>query len=184
MSGNTLGNEMKISTTFATLTALSAALFASAAMAAGNHAGGHGHEAEAIGKPGVATKTTRTVQIDMTDAMRFLPASVSVKQGETVRFVVKNSGKVKHEMVLGTEKELKEHYEVMKKNPEMEHADENMVTVAPGKTGEIVWQFTKAGKIDFACLQPGHYDAGMKGAVQVATNKKAVKSTAHSDHKH
>ncbi len=79
----------------------------------------------------------------MTDAMRFVPASVSVQQGETVRFVVKNSGKVKHEMLLGTENELKEHYEVMKKNPDMEHADENMVTVAPGNSGEIVWQFTK-----------------------------------------
>ena len=78
-----------------------------------------------------------------------------------------------------------EHYEVMKKNPEMEHADENMVTVAPGKSGEIVWQFTKAGKIDFACLQPGHYDAGMKGAVNVASAKGArMKEAGHGDHKH
>lgn len=169
-----------------TLTGLSSALFlASAAMATGNHAGGHGHDDEAIGKPGVAAKATRTVQIDMTDAMRFNPASVTVSQGETVRFVVRNSGKVKHEMVLGTEKELREHYEVMKKNPEMEHADENMVTVAPGKSGEIVWQFTKAGKIDFACLQPGHYDAGMKGAVTVAAAKGgAKKADGHGDHKH
>ena len=151
-------------------------------MAAGSHAGGH--PSEAIGKPGVAAKASRTVQVDMTDAMRFEPASVSVQQGETVRFVVKNSGKVKHEMVLGTEKELKEHYEVMKKNPEMEHADENMVTVAPGKSGEIFWQFTKAGKIDFACLQPGHYDAGMKGAVSVAAGKVATTRVGGNDHKH
>ena len=152
-------------------------------MAAGTHAGGY--ESEAIGKPGVAAKASRTVQVDMADTMRFLPASVSVQQGETVRFVVKNSGKLKHEMVLGTEKELKEHYEVMKKNPEMEHADENMVTVAPGKSGEIVWQFTRAGKIDFACLQPGHYDAGMKGAVTVAAVKgMAVKGDSHGNHKH
>lgn len=176
---------MKTYRQFAALAALSAALISSAALAAGNHAGGHGHDDEAIGKPGVATKATRTVQIDMTDAMRFSPASVAVKQGETVRFVVKNSGQVKHEMVLGTAKELREHYEVMKKNPEMEHADENMVTVAPGKTGEIVWQFTKAGTIDFACLQPGHYDAGMKGAVTVAAAKgAAMKEAGHGDHKH
>lgn len=176
---------MKTYRQFVALTALSAVLISSAALAAGNHAGGHGHDDEAIGKPGVATKATRTVQIDMTDAMRFSPASVAVKQGETVRFVVKNSGQVKHEMVLGTAKELREHYEVMKKNPEMEHADENMVTVAPGKTGEIVWQFTKAGTIDFACLQPGHYDAGMKGAVTVAAAKgAAMKEDRHGDHKH
>ncbi|MEO6280181.1 cupredoxin family protein [Roseateles sp.] len=155
-----------------------------AAYAGGDHAGGHGHDGDIIGKPGVAGKTTRTVQIDMTDAMRFTPSSVQVKRGETVRFVVKNSGQLKHEMVLGTEKELKEHYEVMKKNPEMEHADPNMVTVAPGKTGEIVWQFTKAGKIDFACLQPGHYDAGMKGSVNVAGKAVNAKPNGHADHKH
>ncbi|MEJ8852404.1 cupredoxin family protein [Variovorax rhizosphaerae] len=145
-----------------------ALLASSSAFATGDHAGGHGHEADAnIGKPGVATKATRTVNVDMSDTMRFTPADISVKQNETVRFLIRNSGALKHELVLGTEKELKEHYEVMKKNPEMEHADPNMVTLAPGKSGEIVWQFTKAGKVDFACLQPGHYDAGMKGAVNV-----------------
>jgi uncharacterized cupredoxin-like copper-binding protein len=143
------------------------ALASTAAFAAGQHGGGHGH-GEAIGKPGIASKATRTVKVDMSDGMRFTPSSIDVKQGETVRFVVTNSGKLKHELVLGTEKELKEHYEVMKKNPEMEHADPNMVTLAGGKTGEIVWQFTKAGRVDFACLQPGHYDAGMKGAVNVS----------------
>jgi uncharacterized cupredoxin-like copper-binding protein len=146
-----------------------AALAAAGASATGNHAGGHGHDADAaIGKPGIASKATRTVNVDMADSMRFTPADIAVKQGETVRFVVKNSGQLKHELVLGTEQELKEHYEAMKKNPEMEHADPNMVTLAAGKTGEIVWQFTKAGKVDFGCLQPGHYDAGMKGVVEVS----------------
>ncbi len=142
------------------------ALAATSAPAAGNHAGGHGPN-DAIGKPGIAARATRTVKVDMTDGMRFNPSSIAVKQGETVRFVVTNSGKLKHELVLGTEAELKEHYEVMKKNPEMEHDDPNMVALAAGKTGEVVWHFTKAGKVDFACLQPGHYDAGMKGAVNV-----------------
>ncbi|MCY1168090.1 MAG: cupredoxin family protein [Pseudomonadota bacterium] len=164
------------------LIALPSLLVAMTAMASGNHAGGH--DDEAIGKPGVASKVTRTITMDMADTMRFSVPTVTAKQGETIRFVVKNSGKLKHEMVLGTEKELKEHYEVMKKNPEMEHADANMVTVAPGKTGEIIWQFTKAGKIDFACLQPGHYDAGMKGFVTVAGGKVAPKKDGHDDHKH
>ncbi|MDR6885563.1 MULTISPECIES: cupredoxin domain-containing protein [Variovorax] len=146
-----------------------AVLAAADALAAGNHAGGHGHDADAaIGNPGVAAKATRTINVDMADSMRFTPADITVKQGETVRFIVRNSGQLKHELVLGTEQELKEHYEAMKKNPEMEHADANMVTLAAGKTGEIVWQFTKAGRVDFGCLQPGHYDAGMKGAVEVA----------------
>ncbi|MDP3709610.1 MAG: cupredoxin family protein [Polaromonas sp.] len=147
------------------ISAFAISALSTTAWASGKHAGGH--DDSAIGKPGVAAKINRTVTIDMTDAMRFTPANLNVKQGETIRFVVKNSGKLTHEFVLGIEKELKEHYEVMKKNPEMEHDDPNMVTVAPGKTGEVIWQFTKAGKVDFACLHPGHYDAGMKGLVTV-----------------
>ena len=144
----------------------------------------HSHDDEAIGKPGVVTATTRTVAVDMSDKMRFTPSSFNAKQGETIRFVIKNSGNLKHEFILGTEKELKEHYELMKKNPEMEHSEPNMITLAGGKTGEIIWQFTKSGKIDFACLQPGHYDAGMKGIVTVAGGKTAPKQDGHGDHKH
>lgn len=136
--------------------------------------GGHAHDSGVIGVPGDPAKIDRTINVDMTDTMRFNPASIAVRQGETIRFVVKNSGALKHEFVLGTAHELKEHYEVMKKHPEMEHADPNMVTVAPGKTGEVVWRFSRSGKVDFACLQPGHYDAGMKGAVNVAASGKAA----------
>jgi len=168
------------------------------ALAGGDHTGGHAHgdhgENSAIGMPGKAAKVTRTVEVDMTDNMRFSPSSLNVKQGETIRFKIRNSGQVKHEFVLGTEKDLKEHYQVMLKNPEMEHDDPNMITLAAGKSGEVIWQFTKAGKVDFACLQPGHYDAGMKGAVTVdkaagAAAAKAAKAgtggqDGHSDHKH
>ncbi len=128
----------------------------------------HEEHASALGKPGDPKKIGRTVEITMSDAMRFTPASVSVKKNETVRFVLKNEGKLKHEMVLGTIKELKEHAALMLKFPEMEHADANQASVEPGKTGELIWQFTKAGTFDFACLQAGHYEAGMKGQVVVA----------------
>lgn len=170
---------MKFNTLIATL---STALLAPTAFSSGEHSGGHHSDAGAIGQPGNASKVTRTITVDMTDAMRFSPANITAKQGETIKFVVKNSGKIKHEMVLGTEKELKDHYEVMKKNPEMEHADENMVTVEPGKSGEIIWQFTQSGKVNFACLQPGHYDAGMKGVV--AVSGKAMAGDGHTKHKH
>ena len=162
---------MKLRTMSIAIPSILMALTSLNAIAAGTHAGGHGHDDEAIGKPGIASKVTRTVKVDMLDTMRFTPSSFAVKQGETIRFVVKNSGQLPHEMVLGKEKDLKEHYEVMKKNPEMEHDDPNSVSVKPGKTGEMIWQFTKAGKVDFACLHPGHYDAGMKGQVRVAGGK-------------
>lgn len=162
---------------------LSLALMSATAQASGTHAGGHGHADEAIGKAGVISATSRTVQVNMSDNMRFTPSSITAKQGETIRFVIKNSGAIKHEFVLGTEKELKEHYELMKKSPEMEHSDPNMITLAAGASGEVVWQFTKAGKVDFACLQPGHYDAGMKGKVTV-TKGKALSTKHEHGHEH
>jgi uncharacterized cupredoxin-like copper-binding protein len=146
--------------------ALTLALASGASFATGSHAGGH--DESAVGAPGQAAKVSKTVKIAMTDNMRFSPAEISVKAGETVRFLVSNSGQIKHELVLGTAQELKEHYALMLKNPGMEHADANQMSVAPGQVGEVIWRFTKPGKVDFACLQPGHYDAGMKGAVQVA----------------
>ena len=167
------------------LLALPALLLSLTAVAAGEHADGHHHET--IGKPGLAAKVTRTIKVEMQDDMRFHAVNLSVKQGETIRFVITNAGKLKHEMVLGTEKDLKAHNEVMKKFPEMEHADANMITLAPGQRGDIVWQFTQAGKVDFACLQPGHYDAGMKGMVMVAGKKSsspAVAADDHGSHKH
>jgi uncharacterized cupredoxin-like copper-binding protein len=127
----------------------------------------HARHDDSFGKPGDPAKVSRTVAVDMTDAMRFTPASIAVKKGETIRFVAKNSGQLKHEMVLGTPKELREHADLMKKSPEMEHEEPNQVSLEPGKSGELVWQFTRAGTFDFACLQPGHFDAGMRGKVAV-----------------
>jgi uncharacterized cupredoxin-like copper-binding protein len=120
-----------------------------------------------FGQEGDPGKVERVIQLGMSDAMRFTPAAIVVKRGETVRFVAHNDGRVLHEMVLGTRDELVEHAALMKKFPEMEHASPNMAHVKPGASGEIVWQFTRAGEFRFACLQPGHFEAGMVGKVIV-----------------
>ena len=156
--------------TIAQLFAMLALAASGAPFARGNHAGGHGHDEggeTAIGKPGVAAKASRTITIEMSDKMRFTPSDLAVKKGETVRFIVKNTGQVKHELSLGTQAELLEHLEQMRKFPDLEHDEPSKITLGPGKQGEIVWQFTKAGVGDFACLIPGHYEAGMKGAITV-----------------
>jgi len=116
------------------------------------------------GNPG---KVTRTVKMDMSDEMRFLPSTLTVKRGETVRFVVGNKGATLHEMVIGTMAELKEHAELMKKFPDMEHDAPYMAHVKPGTTQEIVWQFNRAGEFNYACLIAGHFEAGMVGRVIV-----------------
>ena len=151
----------------AALSTLVAVGFALVAASAGAHGDEHVDEHAVFGQPGDPTKVSRSVAIDMNDTMRYNPTRIDVKRGETIRFVVKNSGQVKHEVVLGTGKEVREHAALMRKFPEMEHEDPNQLVVEPGKTGELVWQFTKPGTFDFACLQPGHYEAGMHGKIAV-----------------
>jgi uncharacterized cupredoxin-like copper-binding protein len=124
-------------------------------------------EEKTFGREGNPGKATRTINVDMSDKMRFTPASLEIRQGETVKFVVKNSGRIMHEFVLGTMSELKEHSALMRKFPGMEHAEPYMAHVAPGKTETITWQFTKSGNFNFGCLIPGHFEAGMIGNVAV-----------------
>jgi uncharacterized cupredoxin-like copper-binding protein len=124
-------------------------------------------EEHPFGREGDPKKAVRTIKIDMADTMRFSPAQLTVKQGDTIRFDVKNSGKVMHEFVLGTMKELKEHAELMRKHPGMEHDEPYMAHVAPGQQERVVWRFTKAGEFYYGCLIPGHFEAGMVGKVTV-----------------
>lgn len=125
-------------------------------------------DAKPFGRAGDPAKVDRTIKLDMNDEMRFIPAALQVRQGETIRFVVHNSGKIMHELVIGTMKDLEEHAELMKKFPDMEHDEPYMAHVKPGKTEEIVWQFSEAGHFNYACLIAGHFEAGMIGRIAVA----------------
>lgn len=144
-----------------------------AALASGTHEGGHGESL--AGEPGEKAKVTQTIQVTMKETengkMLYMPASVKVKEGQTVRFSIRNGGETDHEFVLDTQDEIMEHKNVMEKFPEMEHDDPNSVRLAPGKSGEIIWKFTKSGMLTFACLIPGHYEAGMRGDLTVTARK-------------
>lgn len=143
----------------------------------------HGDAAHA-GKPAAVVKEqkpwgiagdarrARTIEIRMTDDMRFTPARIEVREGETIRFVVRNAGKVLHEMVIGTHEELREHAALMRKFPGMEHDEPFMSHVAAGKRGEITWNFNRPGTFQFACLIPGHFEAGMTGTIVVTPKAK------------
>ena len=121
----------------------------------------------AFGRSADPKRATRTIRIDMSDTMRYTPSEIEVKQGDTIRFVVKNSGQTMHEMVLGTMKDLQDHAELMKRFPGMAHDDPYLAHVPPGKTWTIVWQFTQAGDFHYGCLVPGHFEAGMVGQIKV-----------------
>ncbi|QAZ40018.1 plastocyanin [Methylibium sp. Pch-M] len=119
------------------------------------------------GIAGDAKAARRTVEVRMLDGMRFSPERLDVRLGETVRFVVRNDGRVMHEFVIGTRAENDAHAALMVKFPGMEHDEPYMAHVGPGRTGEIVWTFNRRGEFDFACLIAGHYQAGMVGKIVV-----------------
>lgn len=124
-------------------------------------------EETAFGRPADPKKAKRTIEVDMTDSLRFTPNEIEVERGDVVRFLVANKGRAQHEMVLGTLEDLKKHAELMRRFPEMEHDEPNIAHVAPGRAGELGWQFTKAGEFYYACLVPGHFEAGMVGKIIV-----------------
>lgn len=128
-------------------------------------------EQQAWGIAGEA-RGARTIEIRMGDDMRFRPDRIEVREGETLRFVVRNAGKVLHEMVIGTPQELARHAALMKKFPGMEHDEPFMAHVKPASRGEIVWNFNRPGTFQFACLLPGHFEAGMVGTIVVIAKDK------------
>ena len=135
--------------------------------------GGNMHAPAAVaeqtpwGIAGEAGRATRTITLDMDDAMRFSPGALTVDEGDTVRFVVKNRGRMLHELVIGTPEALAEHAALMAKFPGMAHDEAYMAHVDPGQAGEIVWHFNRPGRFAFACLIAGHYEAGMRGSLTV-----------------
>ncbi|MGH8127206.1 MAG: cupredoxin domain-containing protein [Gammaproteobacteria bacterium] len=147
-------------------------------------------ETSAWGHPGKASAVDRTIHIKAEDSMRFVPAKLTVKAGETVKFVITNVGKLKHELVLGPKSEQREHEKEMQEmmhsskmgmmhsgkmqemhsgKMNMMHSDPNEVTLPPGKTQTLIWTFTKPGTYQYACHEPGHYAAGMYGTLTVTS---------------
>lgn len=126
----------------------------------------HSHDSVA-GQPGTAADVGRTVEVVMDDNMRFTPDQFSFAAGETIRISLRNDGKIPHEFVIGSMSELLKHAEEMRSMPTMQHAEANMLTLESGGQGDLIWQFDKPGTVDFACLIPGHLEAGMKGSVTV-----------------
>jgi uncharacterized cupredoxin-like copper-binding protein len=155
--------------------ALAVALLGSSSVAyaqdtAKQHAtGAHAHGVQTpFGIAGDARAAKRTVEIRMLDEMRFAPQTIDVRKGETIRIVLINTGKLPHELVIGTKKDLDRHAAMMMDSG-MAHDEPHAAQVAPGSTGEIVWNFNRAGRFDYACLVAGHYQAGMTGKISVVS---------------
>ena len=132
----------------------------------------HEHSATTSGEAGNPARVTRTVTIRMSE-YSFDTERLEFKAGETVKFIVINNGKLKHELTVGTAEEQKAHRAAMQSMSDMNHDEHshdmpaNAIHVNPGETRELVWHFTKAGSLQFACNYPGHADLGMEGSIAV-----------------
>jgi uncharacterized cupredoxin-like copper-binding protein/Cu/Ag efflux protein CusF len=127
-----------------------------------------------------AKDAQRTIRIRMGDDMRFKPDHIEVQEGEIVKLVLTNQGKQLHELVIGTPQELQAHAQMMRMHPNMEHNEAHMAHVLAGKTGQLVWHFNRAGQFAFACLIPGHFEAGMVGTITVKPKAGAIQAAAPS----
>lgn len=152
---------------------------------------GHSHEASAHDSGGlVAQVVTRSIEVTMDDQMRFTPSTITAQPGETLRIVARNAGQVDHELVIGDEATIREHAEAMRRGGDHAHSGGAAISVKPGQVGELVVTFRQAGVLQVACLVPGHYEAGMRGTLQVGgaspatLAKPAPPAAAHGDHKH
>jgi uncharacterized cupredoxin-like copper-binding protein len=150
-------------------------LVVAVAVAVAASASAHGPAASG-GRRGDPAKASRTIEVIATDNA-FSLKTLEVRDGETVRFVVRNLGSDPHEFTIGTVSEHAEHrtlmkamLERMKKTGHAGHSMDQMkhegrVSVDPGKTASFVWAFARTDDLEFACNIPGHYEDGMRGSI-------------------
>ncbi len=154
-----------------------ASVLAGAGYGKNEHAGGHddhsnkqGHDMMAmgvhkstVGEPAKTSQATKRIKVSLTDDMKivFSEDLDSIKSGTVIQFIVKNDGKINHEMSIGSEEEQLAHAEMMRQMPDMKHEEGNTVSVDPGKLKFLTWRFEGNGTVMFACNNPGHYEAGM-----------------------
>ncbi len=124
------------------------------------------------GEPGFVAGTKarpRVIDITATDLLLFNPNVVSVQQGETITFRIRNTGQATHEFKVGPMQDV---FDDLPTTPEV--AD-----ITPGTTKTITYTFTGTGPYAFACHAPGHYENGMFGFVNVVPTAPWIGTPAH-----
>ena len=130
--------------------------------------GHEGHKMSAVGMPAeVGAEANKTITVHMMDTMKFNFSNLNIEEGDVVKFVVMNKGKITHEFGIGSVEEQTAHRKMMQSMPDMKHEDGSTVTVEAGKTKELVWQFLGESTAQFACNVPGHFEAGMHAEAEL-----------------
>jgi uncharacterized cupredoxin-like copper-binding protein len=112
--------------------------------------------------PVAARPEARTIEIGI-EYSRFDAATVDVRPGETVRFVISNTDPIDHEFIVGDET-VQDAHELGTESYHPPRPGE--VTIPAGETVETTYTFD-GGNLIFGCHLPGHYDYGMRGLVVV-----------------
>ena len=154
-------------------TALLALTMVSCSDSSPQHAGheNRGHDAAGgengavPGTPASPSAATREVKITTHDQLRFEPDRIEVRAGEVVMFTVQNIGKTRHEFVLGDAKYQEMHGKDMQSGHMADGA--NAVSLEPGETKRLTWEFGEAGTLQFGCHEPGHFEGGMVGEITI-----------------
>lgn len=153
---------------------LALSLAATPAFAAGEHGGSHADTS--------STEVDRTIEFNAGD-MWFDPESLQIKPGETIKFVITNTGNLEHEFVIGDTASQREHREMMQSMMTQGHGNGGhgghdmaegahgggmpSVTLKPGEAQTLVWTAPdNAETLEYACNIPGHYEAGMHGSIR------------------
>lgn len=147
------------------------------AFASGTHGAGDDNEGSAVGQPASASQSNKIIHVTADDNMRYqFSPKLVLTDGDTVKFIITNKGKIAHEFSIGDAKEQKEHQAMMRKMPNMTHQDGNTVMLKAGETKEITWKFKAGSEVIFACNVPGHFEAGMFAKANI--------KNAHGNHIH
>ena len=115
-------------------------------------------------KPWVGTPThPRMIVIRMDDHLEFVPSEVSVTRGETILFVLANVGSAAtHEFQVGPAERVA-----------LDQVDGTIVVevdkIEPRHVDYVTYTFGGGGPYAFACHEPGHYEAGMKGIIDLTS---------------
>jgi uncharacterized cupredoxin-like copper-binding protein len=113
------------------------------------------------------TDDPRTIEVTALDEFAYDPSSMEVGAGETVRFVVTNTGELDHEFVVG-DAEMQEMAEEQAMEGMHGHAEAMAsLSVDPGETAETVVTFDEPGELLYACHVEGHFEGGMVGTITI-----------------
>jgi uncharacterized cupredoxin-like copper-binding protein len=119
------------------------------------------------GEPADASEADRQVTVVASDQLRFDPETIDVAPGQAITFTVRNEGQTDHEFVLGDSAYQEQHEQDMAEGGHHMDEVENAVSVGPGERAEITWRFDEEGEVLYGCHEPGHYEGGMVGSIEV-----------------